>query len=83
MGYHDPFKSYVGPEGRVQEYADAIARVGRVILTDDEATLDANGDVLVFRRSRYIAIYQVTDVSYSAEAGLRLQLTQRLENLKP
>lgn len=83
--YHDPFKRHEGKglEKRINEAVDAIASGRRVVLTDDKASLDANGEVTGFARSRYIAVFEVSDVTYSPADGLRFKLGHRICHLKP
>lgn len=83
MGYHDPFKRHVGARDRVQKYADDIAALGQVILTRDTATLDENGDVSAFKRTGYVGVFSVGDVSYSPAQGLTLRMNKRLYSLRP
>jgi hypothetical protein len=82
--YHDPFTRHKGKNNdkKVLEAVDAIKDGRHVILTDDDATLDASGDVTAFARKHYIAVFEVEDVQYSVEDGLRFRLSKRLCHLE-
>ncbi|TIL56784.1 MAG: hypothetical protein E5Y79_27725 [Mesorhizobium sp.] len=67
---------------KIEELVDAIRSGGKVILTDDDASLDASGEVIGFGRTKYIAIYAATAVEYDKDNGLRLNLSERLANLE-
>ncbi len=85
LSYHDPFKRHEHKNigAKIGEYVDAVAAGRRVILTDDDATLDSDGEVIAFARSRYIAVFEVDDVTYAAPDGLRFRLVDRLCHLEP
>src|SRR4051812_19909980 len=70
--YHDPFERHKGKNNdkKIMEAVDAVAARRQVVLTDDEATLDAAGTVTAFARKNYIAVFEVEDVLYSVNDGL-------------
>jgi hypothetical protein len=82
--YHGPFKRHEGKgnKKRIMEAVEAIQSGRRVVLTDDKAELDSNGDVTGFDRKNYIAVFEVDNVTYSPSDGLRLRLVKRIFNLK-
>ena len=84
LDYHDPFKRHSDESSntKFEQVAKATKMLGKIVLSDDNATLDQNGDILSFERTKYIAVYAVSGVSYSREDGLRFKVTQRLANLK-
>lgn len=83
--YHDPFKRHEGKNNgrKIREYVEAISSVRRVILSNDDATLDKNGEVMAFSRTTYIAVYAVDGVTFSEPDGLRFRLVKKLHELKP
>lgn len=83
--YHDPFKRHEGKnnDAKIRDYVDAIAATKHVILSNDDVTFDAGGDVAGFARTTYIAVYEVEDVSYTLLDGLRFRLINKLFELKP
>ena len=82
--HHDPFRRHESgaSEEKIAELAAAVQRLGRVILTDDDAQLDATGNVVSFQRKNYIAVFEVEDVTFSREDGLRFRLANRLFGLQ-
>lgn len=82
--YHDPFERHKGKnnQARIDEAVNAIKATKKVVLTADKATLDSNGVVTSFERTGYIAVFEVDDISYSVEDGLRFRLAKRLCNLE-
>lgn len=81
--HHDPFlrhKDGLNAE-KIRELAEAVERLRRVVLTDDAAHKDTSGVVTRFTRKGYIAVYEVEDVSYSEDDGLRFKLAKRLHDL--
>lgn len=83
--YHDPFKRHEGKglEHKIRQAVDAIANGRQVVLTDDKPTLNQEGEVTAFARSRYIAVFEVADVSYTPAEGLKFRLGPRLCHLRP
>lgn len=82
--HHDRFRRHDGRDGegeKIRELVDAIQAGKRVVLTSDEPQLDAAGEVRGFKRTGYIAVYRVEDVTYSASEGLRFRLAERLKDL--
>lgn len=82
--YHDPFERHEGKnkDHRIVEAVDAIKAKRRVILTDDYADINQDGKVRGFERKNYIAIFEVDDIQYTLQDGLRFRLTRRLCNLQ-
>ncbi|MER9883083.1 hypothetical protein [Mesorhizobium sp. M0118] len=82
--YHDPFERHKGKNNdqKIKEAVDAMASGRRVVLTDDYASFDASGTVSAFARKNYIAVFEIEDVQYSADDGLRFRLSKRLCNLE-
>jgi len=79
MEYDDPFA--IAGDAVWDEFIDAIARVKRVILTDDEVlapTTDQRPPS--FRRKGYIAVFAVEDVRLEGR-HLRFRFTDRLQEL--
>jgi len=81
--HHDPFRRHEGgaSDEKILELATAVQQLGRVILTDDDAELDTAGNVVGFKRKNYIAVFEVEDVTYSREDGLRFRLARRVCDL--
>lgn len=83
MEHHDPFRRHEGQDtAKIDELVAAIRERGKVILTDDEPTFDTTGEVIGFKRTRYIGVFQVSDVRYDEQDGLRFRLSKRLFDLK-
>ncbi|TIV73132.1 MAG: hypothetical protein E5V89_01890 [Mesorhizobium sp.] len=82
--YHDPFERHKGKNNqhRIYDAVNAIKDTKKVVLTNDRATLDANGVVAAFERECYIAVFEVADVTYTVDDGLRFRLAKRLCNLE-
>ncbi|ESZ65943.1 hypothetical protein X729_02185 [Mesorhizobium sp. L103C131B0] len=53
-----------------------------MILTDDKPLFDGSGNLIGFERKGYIAIYEVDDVTYIPEEGLKFRLVKRIRNLE-
>jgi hypothetical protein len=82
MEYHDPFRRHDGRENaKINELVEAVKECGKVILTDDEVSFDAFGNVIGFKRTRYIGVFRVSDVRYDEVDGLRFILVERLCSL--
>lgn len=83
LNYHDPFHRHDGAnDNKINELVSAIQNSSRVILTNDEPTIDHSGEVIGFKRTSYIAVFSVADVQYSETGGLRFRLAERICNLK-
>lgn len=84
LNYHDPFKRHEGKglEKKINEAVDAIVVGRQVILTTDNEERDHKGEITSFERTGYIGVFEVDDVTYSANDGLRLRLTKRLYDLE-
>ncbi|WP_457155373.1 hypothetical protein [Mesorhizobium sp. P5_C1] len=82
--YHDPFERHKGKDNqsRIDEAVNAIKDTKKVVLTSDKATVDPNGIVTAFERTGYIAVFEVADISYSVDDGLRFRLAERLCHLE-
>lgn len=82
--YHDPFKRHEGKglDKKIDEAVDAMKSGRLVVLTDQNAILDDDGDVITMERKNYIAVFEVGDITYSQSDGLRLKLTRRVCNLE-
>ncbi|WP_196814786.1 hypothetical protein [Mesorhizobium sp. L103C131B0] len=81
--HHDRFQRHgYGNSPQILELAQAVQSGKRVILTDDKPLFDGSGNLIGFERKGYIAIYEVDDVTYIPEEGLKFRLVKRIRNLE-
>ena len=59
-----------------------MSRDKQVILTDGTPTRDAEGKIIGFDRSGYIAVFRVDDIHHDATTSLSMNLIERLVDLK-
>lgn len=71
-----------GFEKKIKEAVDAVVDGRQVVLTTDKGGRDHNSEIIAFERTGYIAVFEVDDVTYSNNDGLRLRLTKRLYDLE-
>ncbi|MNL37555.1 hypothetical protein D3C87_1597080 [compost metagenome] len=84
LSYHDPFKPLVnGPSpAKIYEYVQAIQQEKQVILTNDTVHRDPQGMVSGFTRQNYVAIYNIDDISFHPNTGLKFTITGRVSDLQ-
>ena len=84
LSYHDPFKRHRGKglKRKIDEAVNAMKNARQVVLTDDHVEFDVEGDVAGFTRKKYIAVFEIDDITYTPADGLRFRLVERLCNLR-